>query len=297
MPRYRYRRQRRKVNLAKLFKWLLALLVLAAAAAGAFAFTQNVTVQEHDLRIADLPDTLKNLRIVYLSDIHQGPWFSQKRVDQLIAQVNELSADIVIFGGDYAQDAQSAISFFQTLPEVSSRLGTYAIAGDKDRSDEDGSLALLLAAMKNKGITGVVNSVEPIKLGKSYVYVAGADDYAKGYPKMDKVASQVREEDFVIFAGHSPNLLPAVHDARDQDGNSHWYDLALFGHTHGGQINLFGYTPLRRLRTEMGRHYQSGLLAENRAYILVSNGVGTEYVPLRLFAAPQVHLIVLKKGS
>ena len=31
MPRYRYRRQRRKVNLAKLFKWLLALLVLATA--------------------------------------------------------------------------------------------------------------------------------------------------------------------------------------------------------------------------------------------------------------------------
>lgn len=297
MPRYTYGKRRKRINLRIIGRYAVVLLALAAVLAIAYASTLTVQVAEHELRIADLPDNLKNLRIVFLSDIHQGPWFSQKRVDQLIAQVNELSADIVIFGGDYAQDAQSAISFFQTLPEVSSRLGTYAIAGDKDRSDEDGSLALLLAAMKNKGITGVVNSVEPIKLGKSYVYVAGADDYAKGYPKMDKVASQVREEDFVIFAGHSPNLLPAVHDARDQDGNSHWYDLALFGHTHGGQINLFGYTPLRKLRTEMGRHYQSGLLAENRAYILVSNGVGTEYVPLRLFAAPQVHLIVLKKGS
>jgi len=297
MPRYTYGKRRQRLNLRIIGRYAVVLLALAAVLAIAYASTLTVQVAEHELRIADLPDNLKNLRIVFLSDIHQGPWFSQKRVDQLIAQVNELSADIVIFGGDYAQDAQSAISFFQTLPEVSSRLGTYAIAGDKDRSDEDGSLALLLAAMKNKGITGVVNSVEPIKLGKSYVYVAGVDDYAKGYPKMDKVASQVREEDFVIFAGHSPNLLPAVHDARDQDGNSHWYDLALFGHTHGGQINLFGYTPLRKLRTEMGRHYQSGLLAENRAYILVSNGVGTEYVPLRLFAAPQVHLIVLKKGS
>ena len=297
MPRYTYGKRRKRINLRIIGRYAVVLLALGAVLAIAYASTLTVQVAEHELRIADLPDNLKNLRIVFLSDIHQGPWFSQKRVDQLIAQVNELSADIVIFGGDYAQDAQSAISFFQTLPEVSSRLGTYAIAGDKDRSDEDGSLALLLAAMKNKGITGVVNSVEPIKLGKSYVYVAGADDYAKGYPKMDKVASQVREEDFVIFAGHSPNLLPAVHDARDQDGNSHWYDLALFGHTHGGQINLFGYTPLRKLRTEMGRHYQSGLLAENRAYILVSNGVGTEYVPLRLFAAPQVHLIVLKKGS
>lgn len=297
MPRYRYRRQRRKLNLAKLFKWLLALLVLAAAAAGAFAFTQNVTVQEHDLRIADLPDTLKNLRIVYLSDIHQGPWFSQKQVDQVIQQVNGLSADIVIFGGDYAQDAASAAAFFRTMPDVSARLGVYAVAGDKDRSDEDGTLALLLSEMKNRGVTGLVNSVAPIKLGKNYIYVAGADDYAKGYPKVDQVAEQVREDDFVIFAGHSPNLLPAMHDARDQEGNSHWYDLALFGHTHGGQINLFGYTPFRKLRTEMGNHYRSGWLAENRAHILVSNGVGTEFVPLRLFAAPQVHLIVLKKGS
>ena len=297
MPRYRYRYRRRKVNVMKIFKWVLGFLALAAVVALAFYATQIVTVQEHDLRIADLPDTLKNLRIVYLSDIHQGPWFSQTQVEQVIQQVNGLSADIVIFGGDYAQDAQSAAAFFRSLPDVSARLGVYAVVGDRDRSDEDGTLALLLSEMKNRGVTGLVNSVAPIKLGKQYVYIVGADDYAKGYPKVDDVAAQVREEDFVIFAGHSPNLLPAMHAARDRDGNSHWYDLALFGHTHGGQINLFGYTPLRKLRTEMGSHYRSGWLAENRAHLLISNGVGTEFLPLRLFAAPQIHLIVLKKGS
>ncbi|MBO5502240.1 MAG: metallophosphoesterase family protein [Clostridia bacterium] len=297
MPRYRYRRRRHRINLVKMLKWLLTLLVLAVVVAVAFASTQMITVQEHDLRIAGLPDTLKNLRIVYLSDIHQGPWFSQKQVNQLITQVNGLSADIVIFGGDYAQDAASAAAFFRSMPDVSARLGVYAVAGDKDRSDEDGTLALLLSEMKNRGVTGLVNSVASIKLGKNYIYVAGADDYAKGYPKVNQVAAQVKEDDFVIFAGHSPNLLPAMHDARDKEGNSHWYDLALFGHTHGGQINLFGYTPFRKLRTEMGSHYRSGWLEENRAHILVSNGVGTEFVPLRLFAAPQVHLIVLKKGS
>ena len=297
MPRYRYRYRRRRVNLVKVLKWILVVMVLAGIAAGAFLTTRTVTVQEHELRVAGLPDNLKNLRIVYLSDIHQGPWFSQKQVDQLIRQVNGLSADIVIFGGDYAQDAAGAAAFFRNMPDVSARLGVYAVAGDRDRSDEDGTLALLLSEMKNRGVTGLVNSVAPIKLGKSYLYVAGADDYAKGYPKVDDVAAQVREDDFVIFAGHSPNLLPAMHDARDADGNSHWYDLALFGHTHGGQVNLFGYTPFRKLRTEMGSHYRSGWLLENRAHILVSNGVGTEFMPLRLFASPQIHLIVLKKGS
>jgi len=297
MPRYRYRYRRRKVNIAKVFKWMLALLALVAVVAGAYVSTLVVGVDEYELRIADLPDNLKNLRIVYLSDIHQGPWFSQKQVDSLINQVNGLSADIVIFGGDYAQDAASAAAFFRTMPDVSARLGVYAVVGDKDRSDEEGTLALLLSEMKNRGVTGLVNSVAPIKLGKSYVYVCGVDDYAKGYPKVAQIAQQVREKDFVIFAGHSPNLLPAMLDARDADGNTHWYDMALFGHTHGGQINLFGYTPFMRLRTELGSHYLSGWLTENRSHMLISNGVGTEYVPLRLFAPPQIHLIVLKKGS
>ena len=297
MPRYHYRYRRRKVNLAKVFKGILVVLAVAAVVVLAFASTLMVKVTSTELRIADLPDNLKNLRIVFLSDIHQGPWFSQKRVDSVINQVNGLSADIVIFGGDYAQDATSAAAFFRNLPDVNARLGVYAVVGDKDRSDEEGSLALLLSEMKNRGITGLVNSVAPIKLGKTYVYVAGVDDYLMGYPKVDKVAEQVHEEDFVIFAGHSPNLLPAMQDARDATGNTHWYDLALFGHTHGGQINLFGYTPFRRLRTQMGSHYRSGWLLENRAQILISNGVGTEYVPLRLFASPQIHLIVLKKDS
>lgn len=297
MPRYHYRYRRRRVSLAKVFKGFLIVLALAAVVAGAFASTLVVKVDEKELRIADLPDNLKNLRIVYLSDIHQGPWNSQKRVNSLINRVNGLSADIVIFGGDYAQDPAGAAAFFRNLPDVSARLGVYAVVGDKDRSDEEGTLALLQSEMKNRGITGLVNSVAPIKLGKSYLYVVGADDYAKGYPKVEQIAQQVREKDFVIFAGHSPNLLPAVLDARDADGNTHWYDMALFGHTHGGQINLFGYTPFMRMRTEMGSHYLSGWLTENRSHMLISNGVGTEYVPLRLFAPPQIHLIVLKKGS
>lgn len=297
MPRYRYRYRRRRVSLAKVFKGFLIVLALAAVVAGAYASTLVVKVDERELRIADLPDNLKNLRIVYLSDIHQGQWFSQKRVNSLINRVNGLSADIVIFGGDYAQDPASAAAFFRNLPDVSARLGVYAVVGDKDRSDEEGTLALLQSEMKNRGITGLVNSVASIKLGKSYVYVAGVDDYAKGYPQVAQVAQQVREKDFVIFAGHSPNLLPAMLDARDADGNTHWYDMALFGHTHGGQINLFGYSPFMRLRTEMGSHYRSGWLEENRSHMLISNGVGTEYAPLRLFAPPQIHLIVLKKGS
>lgn len=293
----RYRRRRRFVNYGAILRFLLVVLAVAALVGIMYAGTLSPRVEAHVYRSPSLPDNLKNIRIVYLSDIHQGRWYSQQQVDRLIAQVNDLSADVVILGGDYGEDYEGAVDFFRTMPQIEARNGVYAVMGDTDRSDEPGTLEELLAAMQAKNVTGLVNATAPIRLGRSYLYIAGADDYRRGYPDVEKVASQVHADDFVIFAGHSPNLLPAMQDARDRAGNAHWYDIALFGHTHGGQINLFGFSPFRRLRPLVGSRYLSGWLEENRAALLISNGVGTEYAPLRLFARPQIHLITLKQGS
>lgn len=295
--RYTDYRRRRRLFGKGLFKWLAALLVLAVAVGGMYLSTLTPRVVEHVLRRADLPEQLKNLRIVYLSDIHQGPWYTPEQVEKLFAQVNELSADVVILGGDYGQNSEGAVAFFEQMPLLNARNGVFAVVGDTDRSDEPGSLDGLLAAMESKNVTPLVNSVARIRLGSTYLYLAGADDYRAGFPEVAKVASQVSADDFVIFAGHSPNLLADMREARDREGSAHWYDLALFGHTHGGQIDLFGFTPFRLLRTELGSRYRTGWLEENRSALLISNGVGTEQVPLRLFAQPQIHLITLKKGS
>ena len=45
-----------------------------------------------------------------------------------------------------------------------------------------------------------------------------------------------------------------------------------------------------------GRYWR-GWYEANRAKILVSNGVGTSVVPMRLFAKPQIHLITMLAGS
>ncbi len=295
MHSHRYRRRRRFINGRLVLCWLAVAAAVAALVGLMYAGTLSPKVVEHVYRSEALPDNLRNIRIVYLSDIHQGRWYSQQQVDRLVATVNNLSADVVILGGDYGDDSEGAEAFFRQMPLIEARNGVYAVLGDTDRSDEPGTLEGLLSAMQAKNVTGLVNAVAPIQLGRSYLYIAGADDYRRGYPDVEGVAAQVHADDFVIFAGHSPELLPAMQDARDRAGNAHWYDLALFGHTHGGQINLFGFSPFRRLRPLAGSRYTSGWLEENRAALLISNGVGTEYAPLRLFARPQIHLITLKQ--
>ena len=104
----------------------------------------------------------------------------------------------------------------------------------------------------------------------------------------------MRQDDFVIFLGHSPDLLAAAIKANGADGDNHWFDLALFGHTHGGQLKLFSLPLLAGFIPDIGERYLSGWLEENRASILISNGVGTSYFPVRFFAPAQIHVITLK---
>lgn len=293
----RYGRWKRPADMGTVLRRIAVVLVLLGLLGLMYLSTLAPRVERHTLTLADLPEKLNNLRIIFLSDIHQGPWYSQQQVDALVAKVNNLRGDVIILGGDYAQNSEGAVAFFRSMQPLEAHWGVYAVVGDTDRSEEPGALDALLEAMRVKHVTGLSNSVEQVRVGSDRLYIVGADDYRTGYPAVARLARQVNADDLVIFAGHSPELLPAVLDAKDEEGSANWYDLALFGHTHGGQIDLFGYTPFRRLRTELGSGYRSGWLEENSAVHLISNGVGTEILPLRLFARPQIHVITLKRGT
>lgn len=292
--KYRYRHrmpQRRRFSAKRFFLclFLLALLIYP------FVEPTMLRTDEKTVYVNDLPANLKNLKIAFVSDFHKCVWFPQSAVNNVINAVNGLGADIVILGGDYANDSDGAIEFFETAPALHARLGAFAIVGNNDRTEPESNLGRLKSAMKSYGCTPLVNETARVKLGQTYVYIVGVDDYYNGFPDVSGVAEQVRTEDFVIFAGHTPDLLPSMLLARGADGGNHWFDLALFGHTHGGQVSFFGITPFTNLRTDIGSRYMTGWLEENRAAMLVSNGVGTSRFPVRLLAPPQIHLITLKK--
>jgi predicted MPP superfamily phosphohydrolase len=293
MARYEFHHRKPRRRKPRLSRVLLVLLVLALLAYPFFE-AYHLTVSKTTLTIADLPANLKGLKIVFLTDIHESARFSQARVDSLVNDVNGFSADLVLLGGDYADDGDGALAFFRSLPAIHARLGVYGVLGECDRESPETDLSSLVKAMSAAGVQPLVNGVAKIKVGQAYVYVAGADDAIAGTPDAASIAAQVTEEDFVIFLGHNPDLLTAALKASGADGNNHWFDMALFGHTHGGQLTFFGLPLIQQLVPELGNRYLSGWLTENRAEILISDGVGTSFFPARLFAPAQIHLITLK---
>ena len=286
---YRGRHERRSPFgcLARIITFLVLVVMLIYPFAEPFMLeVENVT-----LTSGDLPADIGQLRIVYLSDIHQGAFFSQSRVDSLVKRINALNADLVLLGGDYAEDSDGAVAFFRSLPNIHARYGVYAIMGNHDRTVPESNLQTMQTIMIAKGITPVVNDVIPVRIGVSNIYIAGIDDVNTGWPDLAGVAARTRAEDYVIFLSHSPEVIPDAHKCADMNGRRGWFDLGLFGHTHGGQIALIGqYLGIAKVPAQ----YEQGWIVENRINMLISRGVGTSVLPVRIGRRPQIHVITVK---
>lgn len=287
--RGKHQKTRRFGCLGRILTFLLLIFILVYP----FAEPYMLEVESVTVTSEDLPRDIGQLRIVYLSDIHQGAFFSQSRVDSLVKKVNALNADLVLLGGDYAEDSDGAVSFFKTLPNIHARYGVYAVMGNHDRTAPESNLRLMKNAMVSNGITPVINDVVSVRIGTSDIYIAGIDDVNTGWPDLEGTAAKARDENFTIFLSHSPEIIPEALKSEDMNGRRNWFDLGLFGHTHGGQIALAGqYLGISKVDSR----YEQGWVVENRIPMLNSRGVGTSVLPIRILCRPQIHLITVKSN-
>lgn len=288
-----YRARHRRHTIGGCLMRFAMLLLLIALLAYPFLEPFMLETEARSITSGDLPAGVGQLRIVYLTDIHAGPFFSQSRVEDLIRTVNRLNADVVLLGGDYAEDSEGAIAFFRQLPPIRANYGVFAVAGNHDRTAPESNLGKLRSAMLSAGVTPLINDVAGVRIGTGTVYIAGIDDPDNGHPALAEVASRVRREDYVIFLAHSPSVIGDAHKATDANGRTGWFDLGLFGHTHGGQVALIGeWLGIAKVDA---RH-QRGWITENRIDMLISHGVGTSVLPVRVLCRPQIHVITVNSA-
>ncbi|HTX61841.1 MAG TPA: metallophosphoesterase [Methanobacterium sp.] len=264
------------------FKTIITILLFFTAIIVGYMFIEPYWIETKQITIESdqIPSNFDGKKIVYLSDIHAGPFFSKDRVDSLVNQVNALHPDLILLGGDYVSGEDTYInSTFDSLNKLQAPLGIYAVLGNTDPQYYS-----WMALRNSPTITDIGNMGDWVgnSDGKIRIGGVGADNDRQD---IDDAVGNATASDFVILLKHEPDYFTEV--------NKSMVDLVLSGHTHGGQVTFFGlwapYLP------EGGTKYRIGTFKEGNSTLIVSNGIGTVGLPIRFFARPQIIVITLKK--
>ena len=250
---------------------------------------ENLLLRAEEKEIPALPGDLDGLKIGFVSDIHFGCFFGPERVRELCEKIAAESPDLLLFGGDYGEDGPAAAEFWKMAAGmVRAPFGVYAVPGNHD-SRECADPALLENSVRSAGARMLENNAVRIKRGNSVLAVCGTGDCYRDNADMDRLEVLSRGADICLLLTHSPDVLPDYFAAHPTP----FFQLVLCGHTHGGQVALFG-RPLKP-SSKYGSRYVSGWKKENGVDILVSSGVGTTFMPIRLGTWPEYHMITLKR--
>jgi predicted MPP superfamily phosphohydrolase len=234
------------------------------------AFTNRVIY--HDLTFSAFPKSFGSVNIFFISDIHR-----RKVSDKIIEEVKG-KADIVIIGGDLTEKGVPFERVQENIKALKILGPVFFVWGNNDYEVE---VPLLDAMLLNQGVKVLINSsVRFESESGDPLYIIGLDDISTNRVDLEEALSEAQGEGFRILVSHNPQIQRKI-------GHEHGIHLMLSGHTHGGQIRIFGFGPY-----EKGR-----LVSEPDRTILISNGYGTTGVPLRLGARAETHLLTLKPSE
>lgn len=244
------------------------------------------------------------LTLAILADLHMGePYMSLARLRRIVARTNALGADVTLLLGDLEAGhrfVSRRVSMEDTAAELArlrAPLGVWAILGNHDwwhdrpaqaRGGGPNRIAELLRAA---GVPVLQN--DAVKLGSGTpagpFWLAGLDDQLaigvgdmvfRGLDDLPGTLGRITDDAPVILMAHEPDIFPKVPDR---------VALTLSGHTHGGQVRLFGWSPM--VPSAYGNRYAYGPVREDGRDLVVSGGIGCSILPVRLGVVPEITVV------
>lgn len=243
-----------------------------------------VDVHELDVPLSRWPAALDGLRVAVVSDLHFGRFVEAPYARRVVELVNARRPDAVVLPGDLVNHLPSqARRCMPVLAEMNAPLGIFACPGNHDHH---AGVRCMRRLAEQAGIAWLANQRRVVSVNGRSLAFAGLDDLKQGRPDVRAALGDLAGDCPVVLLGHNPDLAETVpEDLR--------VDLFVAGHTHGGQICLFGRPVMTRIRH---RRYWRGLTAGPRCPVYTSRGVGMVGLPVRIGSPPEIPILRLTSG-
>lgn len=291
---------RNKGKLRNVIGLAIPIIIIGAIVYGFTLGFEKFKVQQVTFESEDLPEAFDGYKIVMFSDAHVGNFKSRPQIlKRAVDSINAQHADAVVFCGDIENLAATELEpFVDVFSSISARDGVFSVLGNHDMSlymhdaDEKQREQMLQRTIKTEESFGwrmLLNANAVVRRGNDSIFIAGEEnDGCKPFPsKADVVKTMegISEKDFVVMLQHDPTawrrqILPSTNA-----------QLTLSGHTHAGQISIFGLSPTQFMYKE-----NKGAYYEGARMLYVSSGLGG-VVPFRFGVPGEIVVITLKSKN
>lgn len=213
------------------------------------------------------------LTIVHLSELHGRTRFLNGALHRL---VNRFEPDLIVVTGDLAQHFGQLERVLKELGRMKSKDGIFFVPGNYEREQSVGlkkkkyspeAYEASKIAWKEKMVI-LENAAFEIEKDKSCIQIYGFDNSVYGNERYQQMKLRSPVANLTILLAHSPKIISFVKEHHIRA------NLLLTGHTHGGQIRIFGRT--------FGeyKHFHIGQKADETVGLFcISRGLGTSRLP------------------
>ena len=247
---------------------------------------QTPDIKALSVRIPHLPQEFEGFRIVQITDLHVSPTFGRSCVEEIVAVVNSLEADIVALTGDLVDGSVDQLADdVDPLKRIQSVLGNFFVTGNHEYYS---GVVEWIAHIERLGFSVLLNEHRILNRGRSRLLLAGVTDYRGGNffashrSDPQKALLAAPETITKILLAHQPKTI--------FDAARAGYDLQISGHTHGGQFFPWNFV------IGLLQPYVSGLHTYQDTQIYVSRGTGYWGPPVRVGSPSEITLIKLVSG-
>lgn len=262
-----------------------------------------IEVTKLEIRLTGLRAAFDGFTIVHLSDFHLGRSVKKEQVRRAVEIANGLEPELLVLTGDFVTGSAShSVACGDELAALEAGQGVYGVLGNHDNWTDPDEVA---ANVAGAGITVLRDEIAVTTVLSSRLWLIGVEDtgFTAGFygGSFSDFRAFWQEKELLVTAMlegipddeprlllvHNPDFTEMLPSAR--------IDLALCGHTHGGQVRVpFLGAPV--VPSFFGDKYASGLVQGPNTLVYINRGIGLISPPVRFNCRPEVTSLRLRQA-
>ncbi|MBD5087704.1 MAG: metallophosphoesterase [Clostridiales bacterium] len=265
-------------------------------------YNESLKCEYYTIPKEELPQAFWGSKIVMLADLHNHE-FGKENI-RLLAKIKKENPDYIMLAGDMLVKGETLKTehlknFFIELSKIC--LVYYAPGNHEEYLErqfhEEGLYKKFIKEIEECGVKYLANQSCYIEKENQKIRVTGLhlqkQFFARFYEKVTMEKKDLEEligkseECYEILIAHNPNYF-SIYEK--------WgADLVLSGHVHGGIVILPFLGGVISTTYELFPKYDFGMFRLGTARMVLSRGLGTHTIKLRLFNTPEISVVFLGK--